>query len=143
MAVMAPYTNNQQFAAKYRQSQAQTASPTQLVVMLYDGAVRFLSLAREKMATGELEQRHIYLLKAQRILGELLASLDREKGGEVAENLSRIYLYMIQQLMEANMQDKAEPVNEVIELLLELRESWAQVDLLQKQTTGSEAVTLG
>jgi len=123
-----------QFAQAYQRAQAETASPIQLVIMLYDGAIRFLSLAREKMDARDLEARHTYLLKAQRVIAELLSSLDREKGGEVAENLGRLYYFMLQELVEANLKDQPQPIDTVIGMLRELRSSWAEVEKQQKRS---------
>src|SRR5579871_3825551 len=128
MAVASAYQN----AAKYRQTQVDTASPTQLVVMLYDGAIRFLSLARQKMGPGDIEARNTLLLKAQRIITHLISSLDLEKGGDVAVNLQRLYTFMLLQIIEANVYDRAAPIDEVVGLLRELRESWVEVDLQYK-----------
>jgi flagellar protein FliS len=124
MAVAASYQQN---AARYRQAQVETASPAQLLVMLYDGAIRFLSIAREKMESRDLESRHTNLIKAQKIIAELLSSLDMKRGGEVATNLQRVYTFMLQQLVEANLNDKIAPIDEVLGMLRELRESWADV----------------
>jgi flagellar protein FliS len=123
MAVATSY----QHAARYRQSQVETATPAQLLVMLYDGAIRFLTIAREKMATGEIEPRHTNLLKTQNILAELLSSLNLREGGEVAINLQRVYTYMLQQLVEANLQDNPKPIEEVLGMFCDLRDSWAVV----------------
>lgn len=130
MAVAPSYQN----AAKYRQTQAETASPTQLVVMLYDGAIRFLCQAREKMGPDDLEARHTLLLKSQKIIAELMSSLDMKQGGEVAANLQRLYGYMLQQLVEANLRDDPKPIEQVITMLRELRASWAEVDRQQRQS---------
>lgn len=125
---------------QYQRTQAETAAPLQLVIMLYDGAIRFLSLAREKMVVRDLEARHIYLLKAQRIIGELMGSLDRDKGGAVAENLHGLYAYMLQQLVEANLKDQLPPIDKVIEMLRDLRGTWAAVEeQIQKGTGKGEA----
>ena len=113
MAVAASY----QHAARYRQSQVETASPAQLVVMLYDGAIRFLTVAREKMASGEIEARHANLLKAQKIVAELLSSLNLKEGGEVAENLQRVYTYMHGELVDANVNDRLEPIDDVLHMM--------------------------
>ena len=134
-------TASQQYAREYMRTQTETSSPTKLVVMLYDGAVRFLSLGREKMAVGDVEARHNYLVKAQRIIGELLSSLDFEKGGEIARNLQRIYTYMLQQLVEANLHDRVEPIDDVIKLLRELRESWAEIDRMQQESAAAPRET--
>ena len=127
MAVAASYQN----AARYRQSQVETASPAQLVVMLYDGAIRFLTIAREKMVSGEIELRHANLIKAQNIVAELLSSLNHREGGEIADNLQRVYTYMHGQLVEANVNDKPEPIDDVLALLRDLRESWVAIALQQ------------
>jgi flagellar protein FliS len=122
------------YARAYQRTQTETATPTRLVVMLYDGALRFLGAAHEKMLTQEIEAKHTALVKAQRILQELKRSLDKERGGEIARNLDRLYDYMLQQLVEANLHDRIEPIERVMELLRELRESWAAVDReVQKQ----------
>jgi flagellar secretion chaperone FliS len=136
-------TASQQFAREYMRTQAETSSPTKLVVMLYDGAVRFLSLARDKMAHGDVEARHNYLVKSQRIIGELLSALDFEKGGEIAKNLQRIYTYMLQQLIEANLHDRVEPIDEVIRLLRDLRGSWAEVDRAVQAAQAEETPLAG
>lgn len=137
MAVAPSYQN----AAKYRQTQAETASPTQLVVMLYDGAIRFLCQAREKMGASDLEARHTLLLKSQKIIAELMSSLDMKQGGEVAANLQRLYGFMLQQLVEANLRDDPKPIEQVLTMLRELRASWAEVDRQQRQgkTNGGAA----
>jgi flagellar protein FliS len=132
MAVAASY----QHAARYRQLQVETASPAQLLVMLYDGAIRFLTAALEKMASGELEPRHTNLIKAQKIITELLGSLNMKEGGEVSANLQRLYTYMLQQLVEANLHDQPRPIEEVVGMLRELRESWAAI--AQQQLSGGQ-----
>ena len=123
MAVAASYQN----AAKYRLAQVETASPAQLLVMLYDGAIRFLSQARDKMAAGDIESRHANLMKVQGIIAELLSSLDMKRGGAVAVNLQRVYAYMLRQLVEANLYDRSEPIDNVLVMLRDLRESWVEV----------------
>ena len=128
MAVATTYQN----ATRYRQTQTSTATNTQLVVMLYDGAIRFLSIAQSRMSKQDLEIRHRNLLNAQRIISQLMASLDFEQGGEVAANLQRIYIYMLRELWAANRHDKVEPITEVIAELRILRESWATLDEQQK-----------
>lgn len=120
--------NAYQLTREYQLYQTANARPTQLVLMLYDGAIRFLSLAREKMISGDLEVRHTFLLKAQRILSELMGSLDMEQGGEVAANLQRVYAFMLHHLVEANLYDRPENIEEVIRMLRDLRDSWAQID---------------
>lgn len=123
-------------------SQVETASQTQLVLMLYDGAIRFLSLGRETMVrkdTGWVESKNHYLVKSQRIIGELMSTLDHKlppnQGGDVAANLHRLYAYMLPRIVEANLEDKPEPLVEVIDLLRELRAGWEEVDRNSRRET--------
>jgi len=109
---------------RYLQTAVETAHPARLVVMLYDGAIRFLLQAQEAMTQRNYEQQNHYLQKAQRILAELISSLDFSKGGEVAENLFRIYTYLYNQLVQANLGDDPSKVQHAIALLSELREAW-------------------
>lgn len=122
--------NGRQPHRHYQQAQIETASPTRLVVLLYDGAIRFCSRALEAMQTKDLVAQNTNLIKAQKIVGELMASLNKETGGEVAENLTRVYIYLLEQLVDANLHDRAESAERALILLRELRESWAEVDRL-------------
>ncbi|MEN3000786.1 MAG: flagellar export chaperone FliS [Armatimonadota bacterium] len=112
---------------RYLQTAIETAHPARLVVMLYDGAIRFLHQAQEAMTQRNYEQQNLYLQKTQRILAELISSLDFTKGGEVAENLFRIYTYLYNQLVQANLEDDSTKVQHAITLLSELREAWDAV----------------
>ncbi|HZO91644.1 MAG TPA: flagellar export chaperone FliS [Chthonomonadaceae bacterium] len=113
---------------QYQKALVETASPTRLIVLLYDGAIRFCSLGREAMLARDLEAQSTNLIKAQRILGELMSSLDSKVGGEVAQNLFQLYRYMLEQLVQANLYDQTEPVDEVLAMLRELRDTWQEVD---------------
>ncbi|MFQ3611648.1 MAG: flagellar export chaperone FliS [Fimbriimonadales bacterium] len=109
---------------RYLETAVETASPVRLVVMLYDGAIRFLNEAKQAIQNRDFETQNLKFQRAQRILAELISSLDFDKGGEIAENLFRLYTYMYNQLVEANLQDSIERTEHVIHLLSELREAW-------------------
>lgn len=109
----------------YREVQVKTAAPDVLLLMVYDGAINFLQVARAKIEEKNVEGAHNSLLRAQALIGELMASL-RVEIWEGASNLLALYEYMIRRLMEANFSKVAEPVTEVISLLSELRDAWAQ-----------------
>ena len=79
----------------YRQTQAQTATPGELIVMLYQGAARFVVRGIEGIEADDVEVAHTYLVKAQAIVSELYSSLDLERGGDVARNLAGIYEFMM------------------------------------------------
>lgn len=108
--------------SQYQEMQVQT-TPGKLVVMLYDGALRFLQLGLDALRRGDWEAQGVNLGKAQNILYELMRTLDRS-AGEVAVNLSAIYCYCLERLLIANAEDNAAHVEEVIRLLTTLRDAW-------------------
>ena len=112
----------------YKESSVLTAPPELLVVMLYDGALRFLARAAYALRNegGPAAAAHP-LNKAAAIIDELLVTLDHEKGGEVADRLQAIYVFCHRLLGEARLESDADKVDEVAKLLRELREAWAQI----------------
>ena len=120
----------QQFARgaeAYRQTMVQSRSPLELVVMLYDGALRFLKETEDAMRRGDLIAKRDALSKSFAILSELQSTLNVDQGGATAESLDSLYVYMINRLTEANVQKNPAPVQEVITLLSGLRDAWAAV----------------
>lgn len=114
--------------AQYRQNSVETATPTRMIVMLYDGAIRFLSQALPAMQIRKYDQQSLLIGKAQAIIAHLRDTLDHEAGGAVARHLSGLYTGLFHALTDANIHDKPERVVEVIEALRELREAWVEVD---------------
>lgn len=110
--------------AAYSQQAASTASPAQLVLMLYDGVLARIGGARLAMESGDVAAAHIALGKAQAIVTELDVTLDRERGGDVAVNLGRLYAYCSERLVAANVAKDPEPLDEVVDVFAGLRESW-------------------
>jgi flagellar protein FliS len=111
----------------YKASSILTAPPGRLVVMLYDGALRFLRQTARAMEEGRLEQARQSMRRAEAIIDELSLSLDLEQG-EIAERLRAFYLFCKRELRRASRERDARPIAPLIELLLELREAWAAVD---------------
>ena len=93
----------------YRQTQAQTAAPGELVVMLYRGAARFVASAIDAIDRKDIQAAHDNLVRAQAVITELHDSLNVERGGEVAQNLAQIYVYLQGRLIEANLRKDAQP----------------------------------
>lgn len=113
--------------ASYRKTQIETASPEGLILMLYDGALRFLALAEEAFEKKELEDINGALQRVQAIITELLSSLDKAKGGEIAVNLERLYLFFLERLGTANVQKDPVPIREIKPLIEDLRNAWAEL----------------
>jgi flagellar protein FliS len=110
----------------YFETQTNTAGPGELVVMLYKGATRFLASAIEAVEAKDIQTASNKFLLAQAIVTELIDTLDMKQGGELAQNLGRIYEYMNFRLVDANLRKDAEPAREVDRLLRELLPAWEQ-----------------
>lgn len=108
----------------YKAAHIETATPERLLVMLYDGAIKYLNLALQGLEKQDIEASHRNVLKAEAILLELMSVLDMEVGGELATQLFNLYDYMYRQLVQANLQRVPEPIREVIKLLEPLRVAW-------------------
>jgi flagellar secretion chaperone FliS len=119
------YTANP--SAAYRQQSVMTASPGQLVVMLYDGALRFLQQAATAMRAGEHLACDQKLRRAEAIIDELHMVLDKERGGEIASRLEGIYVFCKRHLIEARIERDGGRIDKVSELLAELRGAWAEI----------------
>jgi flagellar protein FliS len=123
----------QDYARTYRANAVLTASPGQLVLMLYDGALRALALAREAFGRPPEDLRRLevinhQLLKAQQILAQLQGTLNLDAGdGKFAREMQRLYDYYLRRLTEANLRKRVEPVVEIENLLGEVRSAWAEM----------------
>lgn len=107
---------------KYQQTQLQTAPPAQLLLMLYDGAIRFVRMGTSGIDEKNYEKANKFLCKAQAVINELIAALNYDY--PVAKTLYQVYEYMIHQLIQSNLKKDKRPANEVLDYLLELREAW-------------------
>jgi flagellar protein FliS len=111
----------------YRDTEVLNADPVRLVSILYRAAVDAVRAARRHVAAGAIRERSRQITKANSILHELLRSLDREKGGEIAHSLNDLYAYMSTRLIEANARQIDEPLADVERLLTTLLEAWSEV----------------
>jgi len=111
----------------YRENTVLSATPTQLVVMLYDGARRFLRQATVAMRAREIERAHYALRHAELIIAHLDGVLDDEEGGRIAEQLHGIYRFCLLHLSHGRLQQDVSKLEQVGDLLGELRGSWAEL----------------
>ena len=118
---------------KYKQVQVKTANNEKLLIMLYQGCVKFLRLAKKSIDENDIERTNNYIIRAQDIIRELRNTLDMEKGGEIATNLSQLYDFMLRQLVEANINKDSEKIEVVEDMMLELLDSWKQITNNQKK----------
>lgn len=109
----------------YQQSAVQTSTPLQLILMLYDGAIRNIKLGIEGIESGNVEKASTHLIKAQSVINELVSSLNLQY--PIANQLLQIYDYLLRNLIEANIKKQKEPALEVLEHLSTLRDAWHQI----------------
>lgn len=128
-------------AHAYRQTQVNTATPGHLVVMLYDGAITFLEQAKERIQARDYAQKGILISQALDIIAELDSSLNAERGGEIAQNLHKLYMYCNTRLLQANLKMDTSLVDEVIGILDSFRSAFAEIASTQvppmRQATSS------
>jgi flagellar protein FliS len=126
--------------AAYLEGKVVSASPVELVQMLYDAASNAIDDAIRCLGAGDIEGRSASVTKAMSILIELAGSLDREKGGEVAENLGRLYDYIYGRILDAHVNQVQEPLIEARSLVETLREAWQGVRQELQQAEEAAAV---
>jgi flagellar secretion chaperone FliS len=115
----------------YQQNSVNTASPGELTLMLYNGCLKFIHLAKKAIQEKNIEVKNTNLIKAQKIVQELMVSLNMEL--EVSKNMMSLYDYLIRRLIEANIKSDTAILDEVEELIVEFRDTWKQVIQINRQ----------
>jgi flagellar secretion chaperone FliS len=129
---------SQNAAQTYLRAKVLTATPEQLQLMLYDGAIRFTEQARNVLQEKKFEQSFQLLSKAQKIVVELLSGLKPDKAPELCAKLSGLYNFVLRKLIEANTEHKVESLDEALHILRYQRETWA---MLLQQMAKEKAAT--
>ena len=112
---------------QYAQTQVQTASSVQLIVLLYDGMIQAMKLAQQSIQDNNYVDKARFLDRALRVVGELSAVLDIERGGAIAKDLQRIYEYVQYQLLQANLKHESHHLDAPIRSLSVIREAWQEL----------------
>jgi len=131
----------------YKEIKIKTASQGELILMLYDEAIKQIDIAIDSLSTKtkHLDRINNAIIKAQDIITELMVSLDFDRGGGLAKNLFSLYMFFNQQLLNANIKKSVEPLKHVKKLMGELRSSWrSAVEKVGKEndSLGSEGVDI-
>ncbi|WP_418791003.1 flagellar export chaperone FliS [Phosphitispora sp. TUW77] len=123
----------------YKQTSVETASPERLVIMLYDGALKFLRIAREAIEQKNIEEANKYICKTQDIINEFIVSLNMSTG-EIAFNLRDIYDFWNRMLIEANIKKDPMIIDQVAQQVQEMRDAWAEAAIKCKSSQPTTAV---
>ena len=119
---------------QYRQNHIPYASPIELVVMLYDKAIIYLTIARDSLVEKDIDAKCLAMSRVIDIVTELQAVLDKDRGGDIAARLDALYTYMLTTLTMAHYHNDVQPMEEVIGLLQELRDAWQTIAQPEKAT---------
>jgi flagellar secretion chaperone FliS len=123
---------------QYLRGAVLTASPEQLQLMLYDGAIRFATQARESLQARDIEQTHNHLVRAQRIIVELQNGLRPDAAPEICSQMAGLYAFVYRRLVEANLQKDLAALDEALQILNHMRQTWLMLmDKLQQERSGS------
>ena len=117
--------------AQYNNSKVLTASPAELTLMLYDGAIKFCNIAIMGIEQNDINKAHTNIRKVERIIEEFRSTLDRRFA--VAEDFDRVYVYLLRRLLEANLKKDKEILEEVNTHLRSMRDNWKEVMRLNKE----------
>ena len=130
---MNPYVRG---ANQYFETQVRSSSPLELVVLMYDSAIRAGQQAREAMIKRDIATRSVSISKMMAIVGELQNTLDMERGGDVAKELDRLYDWSTSRLVDATQKQDPKPIEEVVKVMETLRDAWQTI---AKQPAGAAA----
>ena len=123
---------NKESYKAYSRTDVNTSDQLTLIIMLYEGLLRFLKKAIVRIKEKDIEGAHNYFIRSRDIINELLCTLHAEKGGIVGENLRELYLYMYRKTIEANLKKDIEAAKDVYKLAKTLHEGWSQLKELQQ-----------
>jgi flagellar secretion chaperone FliS len=124
MSIINPYQS-------YQQNSVMTASPQELTLMLYNGCLKFIRLAKKTMAEKKFEEKNTNIIKAQKIVQELQITLNPDI--EISKSMGQLYEYINHRLIEANMKNDLEILTEVEGYVIEFRDTWKQAMELVKR----------
>ena len=113
--------------SQYLKTQVTTVDNLQLVILLYEGAIKFLRKAEEGIEEKNIEKRHKHINQALDIINELRNSLNISQGREIAESLAALYLFMTNHLIMANIKNDRHSIKDVVKILADLKEAWETI----------------
>ncbi|MCQ6277158.1 flagellar export chaperone FliS [Bacillus sp. V3B] len=124
MAINNPYQS-------YKQNSVTTASPGELTLMLYNGCIKFIRIAKKAITDNNIEEKNTNLIKAQKIIQELMVTLKMDVA--VSKDMMSLYDYLLRRLIEANTKNDAAILDEVEGFVTEFRDTWKEVIQLNRQ----------
>lgn len=115
-----------QYIKQYQKTHIQTASQEAILIMLHDAAIQFMNKAKVAIGQKNIQEAHNNLMRTQDIFNEFLNTLNPEPNPELAKHLTLLYRFLINQLIEANIKQKTEPIDVVLKYTKDLKQTWEQ-----------------
>ncbi|MCF8720352.1 flagellar export chaperone FliS [Nitrospina gracilis] len=112
---------------QYQINEVSTSNQGKLILMMYDGAMRFVTMAMESMDQNDIARKSAYIQKSRDIVNELMVALDTDRGGEVTRNLERLYQFVLRQLTHANIKNDKAALQSILRVMAPLRAAWDQI----------------
>ncbi len=131
MAVSNPY------ASTYKKNTTATASPGELTLMLYNGCLKFMNQAKKAIESKDIQAKNTNIIKAQNIIRELMVTLKTDS--EIGKNMMRMYDFILNKLVDANTKNDVSALAEAEQFVIEFRDTWKQVVLLDRQKRHGES----
>jgi flagellar protein FliS len=125
----------------YKETVIATTDRVQVVLMLYEGTLKHLKLARVKMQSGDIMSKGTHISKATAIVTELSSVLDMEKGGEISANLRRLYDFVLQRLIQANLNNDTNAVHDAERVIVTLKDGWKEMMQTMKESPAAARAT--
>ena len=125
--------------SQYQNIQVTTSNPEKILIMLYDGAINFTKIAIDRLAKGDRAGKGMYISKAHAIVAELMGTLNHEVGGEIAGQLDRLYRYLIDELIAANINNNPGNLENAVRIMTTMRGTWVEaVEIVKKERENGE-----
>src|SRR5574344_2361954 len=132
------------YVNQYKQNEIETATPEQILILLYDAAIRFLIKAKQAIEDKNIQETHNNWVACENIMLEFMSTIDMKNGGDLAQRLYKLYDYFYNTLVEANMQKDMRKVNEILNHLKGLRETWQKaINISNKEKMNGEQTDSG
>ena len=131
--------------SQYQNIQVTTSNPEKILVMLYDGAINFTRIAIDRLAKGDVSGKGLYIGKALAIVTELKSTLNHDIGGDVPRQLDRLYNYLIDECITANIKNAPEKLENAVRIMTSMRDTWveaAEIAKREREAGGAVAATV-
>lgn len=125
---------------QYQNVQITTSTPEKILIMLYDGAIKFTRMAIDRLSKGDIAGKGMYISKAHAIISELMFSLNHEVGGDITKQLERLYTFLGDEFIAANIKNDVKHLDNALKIMSNMRDTWLEAVELAKRDREGDAL---